>query len=107
MSNEKMTLGHALIEWESAGLDDVPTESLKELAKLLENEVNNRSTGVSESLWRSRFKSEIAKATGFAGNKLSAASDCELYDYYFDDAQEWKAISPEFAAKQSANRWRD
>lgn len=39
---EKMRYGVALIEWESCGLDDIPTSNLIEFHKTLTTEINKR-----------------------------------------------------------------
>jgi len=38
-----MTLGNALIEWESCGFDDIPTTDLRDLAQSLLDEINKRA----------------------------------------------------------------
>ena len=43
MNNEKMTLGHALIEWESCGLDEVPIDNLIDMHSQLEAEIVARA----------------------------------------------------------------
>jgi len=54
--SEKMTWHSALVEWESCGLDDIPTENLNEFIDAIMTEINRRnpkgilleSTGVND-----------------------------------------------------------
>ncbi len=70
--NTKMKWSNALIEWESGGLEDVPTENIEEFISALETELTMRGHGYTETVL---FACERIKELEKVLNKLLNSGD--------------------------------